>query len=228
VEQVLLAAVRDKRPAVRETAVHILGLVGGRTATPALARALHDPVLAVQLQAIKALGRTHDPAAIPPLLETLHGANEQLGSQIAQALVNLGSLAVPALLKESNSHSAWVRWQCARVMGELCDLRTLPVLVRMLADSDYSVAWMAAKSLVHYRQDCLVPVLQLLMTAETSPWVADAGAYVLRNLYVHDVKLKPYLEPVVQAMHGVSYNIATPNAARKALAKLAADGMIFS
>ncbi len=226
VEQVLLTAARDKRPAVRETAVHILGLVGSRTATPALIKALHDPVLPVQLQAIKALGRTHDPAAIPPLFAILHSANEQLGSQISQALVNLGSMAVPELLKESHSPSAWMRWQSARVMGELCDQRALPALVRMLADNDYSVAWMAAKSLVHYGQDSLVPVLQQLVTAETSSWVANAGAYVLRNLYTHNMTLKPYLLPVEQAMHGVSYNIATPNAARKALAKLAADGVV--
>src|SRR6266487_4954616 len=38
-EQILAAAAHDKRPAIRETAVHILGLAGGRTATPVLIKA---------------------------------------------------------------------------------------------------------------------------------------------------------------------------------------------
>src|SRR5436309_3608740 len=41
-ERVLLAAARDKRPAMRETAVHILGIFGSPVATPVLTEALHD------------------------------------------------------------------------------------------------------------------------------------------------------------------------------------------
>lgn len=224
-EEVLTSATHDKRPAVRETAVHILGLIGGRTVTPVLINALDDPVPSVRLQVIKALGRTRDPAAIPALLSLLRSANEQLGSQICQALINLGPVAVPVLLKESASNSAWMRWQCIRALGEICDSRALPVLVRALTDTDYSIAWMTAKSLVHFGRECMVPVLQLLVRAETSPWLVDTASYVLHHLYLQDSRLKPYLEPVVQDMHGVAYRIATPNAARKALSKLAADGV---
>src|SRR5579872_3715754 len=81
-ERVLLAAMNDKRPAVRETAVHILGIFGSPTATPKLIEALQDPISSVKMQAIKALGRVGDPEAVPALLNALPGADEQMGSQI--------------------------------------------------------------------------------------------------------------------------------------------------
>src|SRR5579863_9916670 len=76
-ERILLAAMNDKRPAMRETAAHVLGLLESRAATPRLIEALHDPVRAVQMQAIKALGRIRDPLAVPALLNTLRNADEQ-------------------------------------------------------------------------------------------------------------------------------------------------------
>lgn len=225
-ERVLLSAVHDKRPAMRETAIHILGIIGSRIATSILIEALNDPVELVRLQAAKALGRTHDPAAVPALLRALHRDDEQLGSQIYLALVHLGAIAVPDLLTACTNSSAWIRWQCIRALGEICDPRALPVLVQALSDSDHSVAWMGAKALVRYGNGCLVPVLRLLATAETSSWLIETTSYVLHNLYVHDAKLKPYLEPVVQAMQGVASQIATPIAARKALSQLSLDGMV--
>ncbi len=225
-EQVLLSATREKRATIRETAMYILGLLGSRTKTPVLIQALNDPIPPVRLQAAKALGRTHDPAAVPALLGALRTADEQLGSQIFQALVNLGSVAVPALLNESTNNAAWIRWYCVRALGGIGDHRALPVLVHALTDTDHSVAWMAAKSLVHFGKECLVPVLRLLVTVETSPWLVETAAYVLRNLCLHDARLKPYLDPVIRDMHGVAYGIATPNAASKALSRLIADGVV--
>jgi HEAT repeat protein len=228
-ERVLLAAVHDRRPAMRETAVHTLGIMGSQVravATPVLIEALSDPVPAVRMQAAKALGRIGDASAVPALLRALRGADEQMGSQIFSALVSLGHTAVSALINESTSSSAWMRWHCVRALGEICDQRALPVLVHALRDSDHAVAWMGAKGLVRFGKQCLGPVLRLLMTTETSPWLAETASYVLRDLYHHDDRLKPYLGPVIEAMHGVAVRIATPQAARKALAQLSEDGLV--
>jgi hypothetical protein len=228
-ERVLLAAVHDRRPTMRETAIHTLGIMGSQVravAMPALIEALSDPVPAVRIQAAKALGHVGDASAVPALLHALRGADEQMGSQIFSALVNLGHTAVPALINESASNSAWIRWHCVRALSEICDQRALPVLVRALRDSDHSVAWMGAKGLVRFGKQCLGPVLRLLITAETSPWLAETASYVLHDLYLHDARLKAYLEPVIQAMHGVAIRIATPQAARKALEQLNEDGLV--
>src|SRR6266576_1458998 len=144
-EHVLLSGMSDKRPGVRETAVHILGIVGSRAATPQLIAALQDPVPGVKIQAVKALGRVGDSSAVSALLKALPGSDEQMGSQIFTSLVQLGHAAVPALMEASISNSAWTRWHCLRALGEIGDARALPVLVNALEDSDHSVAWVGAK-----------------------------------------------------------------------------------
>jgi HEAT repeat protein len=204
--------------------VHILGIIGSPVATPVLIQALRDPVPAVRIQAAKALGRTGDPSAVKALLNALHGANEQLGSQIFSALVQLGHDAVPALLEESKSNSAWVRWQCIRSLGEIRDRRALPTLVQALGDSDHSVAWMGAKGLVHFGKLSIASVLRLLTNTPMTPWLVETASYVLSNQ--RDPRLKPYLEPVIQGMRGPAFRVGTPHIAQKALSQLTADGLL--
>ncbi|HYT27763.1 MAG TPA: HEAT repeat domain-containing protein [Ktedonobacteraceae bacterium] len=225
-ERVLLSRVHDKQPAMRETVAYILGIVGSPAATPAMIEALRDPVPAVRLQAAKALGRTGSAAAVPALLGALQGADDQLGSQIFSALIKLGPLAVPALVQESKGGSAWKRWQCVRALGDIHDLRALPVLVKALEDSDHSVAWMGAKSLVHFGKSGIRPVLETLISASMTPWLAETASYVLNSRMQRDSAMKPYLEPLVQRMRESGFRVGTSVAARKALDQLVADGLI--
>lgn len=227
-QRVAMSAARDKRPAVRETAIYILGLLESPVATPMLIQALNDQVPSVRLQAVKALGRVGNPEAVPVLLNALRGADEQLASQIFSALVRLGRAAVPALLEASNSSSTWMRWQATRALGAIRDRRALPVLVGALSDADHSVAWMGAKGLTQFGRLCLEPVLQLLVKAEMTPWLVETASYVLSSQIRYDPKLKPYLEPVMERMHAQAFRVGTSQAAQKALAQLQADGMIQS
>ena len=227
-ERVLLSHVHDKQPAMRETVAYILGLVGSPAATPAMIEALRDPVPAVRLQAAKALGRSGDAAAVPALLGALRGADEQLGSQIFSALIKLGPVAVPALIQESKSGSAWSRWQCVRALGDIHDRRALPVLVKALQDSDHSVAWMGAKSLVHFGKSGIRPVLELLISAPMTPWLAETASYVLNSRMQRDPAMKPYLEPLVQRMRESGFRVGTAVAASKALTQMEADWLIES
>lgn len=225
-ERVLMAAVRDRRPAMREQALYLLGLIHAHLALPAMIEALNDPVPGVRLQAAKALGRMGDPQAVPALLTALQTADEQMGSQIFQALVRLGRAAVPALLAGCHSHIAWTRWQCVRALGEIGDDRAIPILAEALTDIDHSVAWMSAKSLVRCGRPAVLPVLRVLVSAEVSPWLVETASYILRESYRQDPRYKPYLEPVVQSMHGPAFRIATPQAARAALAQLSSADLL--
>jgi len=227
-ERVLLANARDRRPPMRETVMHILGIIGSPAATPILIEALSDPVPTVRLQAAKALGRVNDPVAIPPLLSALRPADEQLGSQIFASLVKLGKMAVPPLIQESKSNSAWMRWHALRALGEIRDIRALPVLVNALQDNDHSVAWIAAKSLVQLGWVSCKPVLELLMTAQMTPWLVETASYVLRSCIQRNAEAKPILEPLVQRMRETGYRISTASAAQKALQQLREGGLVAS
>ena len=227
-QRVAMSAARDNRPAVRETAIYILGLLETPVATPLLIQALNDQVPSVRMQAVKALGRVGDPSAVPVLLNALRGADEQLGSQIFSALVRLGRAAVPALIDASKSHSTWMRWQAIRALGAIRDRRALPVLVGALSDSDHSVAWMGAKGLTQFGRIALEPLLRLLVKAEMTPWLVETASYVINNQLRYDPKLKPYLEPVLERIHALGFRVGTSHAAQQALAQLQTDGMIES
>jgi HEAT repeats/PBS lyase HEAT-like repeat len=223
-ERVLIKAMHDSRSALRETAASLLGILGSATAAPALIEALWDPVPEVQRASVRALGCTGNPAAVPALLSLLHHADEQLGGQIFSSLVRLGPVAVPALIENCTSSSPWMRWHCIRALGEIRDPRALPVLVRALADADHAVAWMAAKGLVPFGRRSVGPVLRLLMSVPVTPWLAETASYVLSNQ--RNPRLKPYLEPVLQHMHGIEFHVGTMLYAHKALSHLIADGLM--
>jgi hypothetical protein len=225
-ERVLLAALHDRRTPVREAAIYILGLMGSTLAVPELIQALHDPQTSTRLQAIKALGRTGSPDAVPALLNALPGADERMSSQIFMALVSLGHVAVPVLLDFSHSHSSWMRWHSIRALSAIHDQRAFPVLVNALQDSDHSVAWMAAKGLVHFGSECVEPVLHMLCTAHMTPWVVETASYVLHKQCQAHSELKPYLDPLLQQMHQAGYRAGTGYAALKTLEQLNASGVL--
>ena len=223
-ECVLIAALHDSRPVMRKTAASILGLQGGAAAVPVLIEALHDSVPAVQLQAAKALGCTRNPTAISALLSLLQDADEQSGNQIFSSLIQLGPIAVPALIESSASSPPWIRWQCMRALGKIHDFRALPMLVHTLADANQSVAWMAAKGLVPFGRLSVGPVLRLLMSTFVTPWLIETASYVLRNQ--RDPRLQPYLVPLLERMHGVGFRIGALLSAQKTLSQLIADGLL--
>jgi hypothetical protein len=225
-EPILLDALQSSSLPIREAAMYILGIMGSRAAVPELIDALHNPSSSTRAQAAKALGRSGSPAAVPALLSALHGADEEQSSQIFMALVNLGHVAVPALLDSSRSHSSWMRWHCIRALCALRDRRALPALVQALGDSDHSVAWMAAKGLAPFGKDCVEPVLQMLTTAQMTPWLAETSSYVLQQQTRHFPDLKPALDLLIQQLHQPAFRAVSGLAAQRALAQLEASALL--
>ena len=178
------------------------------------------------MQAAKALGRVGDFVAVSPLIDALRGADEQMGSTIFTALVKIGPTATPALLKASTSNSQWVRWQSMRALSEMGDTRALPVLVKALSDPNHSVAWMAAKGLQTFGKRSLEPVLRLLITSDMTMGLVQTSASVLSNLTQLQPTLKPYLEPLMHDLRGISNHTTTRVVAQRVLSQLIADGVV--
>ena len=82
----------------RGRAAQVLGQLGHRPAVPALCRLLGDRDREVRLAAARALGRTADPAAVPHLLESLHGARTVPPKIVTASLTSLGPDAWPAVM----------------------------------------------------------------------------------------------------------------------------------
>lgn len=218
--RVLLDGLRDRQPEVRATAAHLLGLLDTPDPEPGLIAALRDENSSVRVEAARALGRLHLVSACPALVAALHTHDEALASQVRQALLQFGSKATPALLEAAHSPDPWVRWHALRALGDVRDAQSIPTLVKMLADSDQAVAWMAARDLAPMGLPVVEPVLRLLITVPCTPWLTETAGYVLRQQRKPPL-LAVALQPVLQSMHAVDYRIAVPMAAEHALEHLA-------
>ncbi|HEU5200254.1 MAG TPA: HEAT repeat domain-containing protein [Ktedonobacterales bacterium] len=217
--RVLLDGLRDRRPAVRAVAAHLLGLLDTPDAGPGLIAALRDENPEVRLQAAKALGGLHLVGACPALVAALQAHDEALAGQVRQALFQIGPPAVPAVLEAAHSPDPWVRWHALRALGDLRDARCISALVEALADSDHAVAWMAARALAPLGSRVVRPVLELLIRAPGTPWLMETAGYVLRQQR-HPSRLAAILQPVIHSMHDVEYRITAPMAAEHALEEL--------
>jgi HEAT repeat protein len=105
-EPELLRLARSDDAGVRKTAVHSLGPFGSSAARAALVQALEDPVEDVRWNAAVALGRRHDPAATPVLLQMLDRAHlagvpgitpEQQEDALLEAITAAGTCGDAAL-----------------------------------------------------------------------------------------------------------------------------------
>jgi hypothetical protein len=222
VKTVLCPRLHDPRAAVRETAAHLLGIVGDPTAAADLVEALHDPTPAVRVQAAKALGRLRVPATAPALVGALRYRDEALASQVRQALLQIGPGAVPALVEAAPVPDSWVRWHVLRALGDLHDLRGLRPLVDALADEDFAVAWMAARALVTMDTPVVEEVLRLLLRAPHTPQLMETAGYVLHAQT--NPEIQALLAPVMQSMRQADYRVAMPLTVERALGQLAAQG----
>lgn len=99
------------------------------------------------------------------------------------SLVALGKPAVAALVHAlQTSKLDQVRWEAAKALGAIGDVRAIPSLVKALEDSDSDVAWLAAEALRKFRKAAWSPLLRALMKAGSDSFSLREGAHhVLRQ-----------------------------------------------
>lgn len=100
------------------------------------------------VQAVWALARAQDPAAIPTLIKVLGYNNPGAAVAATDGLVTLGEVAVPALLEQLDGYNYGARAWAIRALALIQDPRALAVLLEA-AEGDFalSVRRAAAKGL---------------------------------------------------------------------------------
>ena len=189
----LLEALHDQNSVVRSDVAEALGQIGDKTAVLSLLEALHDQDGNVRSSAAKALGQIGDKTAVPALLEQLKGdlnigraitALGQIGDTTAvpslveilqshlynndtlatEALVKIGSDAVPKLIEALHYeilHGTNVtkRRGIIKVLGNIGNNDAVPCLLEALHDQNRSVRWDTAQALGEIGDATAVPGL---------------------------------------------------------------------
>ena len=117
------------------------------------------------------------------LMNLLASKNGATRMKARKSLVALGKPAVPSLTRTlRNSKEDHVRWEAAKTLGAIGDVRSIPALVSALEDSDQGVVWLAAEALRKFKKIAWPQLLRSLVKSKPDSVLLRQGAHhVLRN-----------------------------------------------
>lgn len=143
----LLELLASPDPERRWWAVRTLAEITEPQVLQLLLNALHDPDLSVRQCAALALRKRPSPQAIPDLIECLEEKDHLLVRLAADALVTIGSEAVPALLEIMDHGSQASRLGAVRALAMIGDYSTISALCAVLDDGSALVEYWASEGL---------------------------------------------------------------------------------
>ena len=143
------------------------------------------------------------------LMNMLADKDGMIRQKARRSLVALGKPAVSSLIKAlRDSASDQVRWEAAKALGAIGDTRSIPPLVKALADSNSDVAWVVAEALRKFEKTAWPPLLRALMKNEPNSGPLHQGAHhVLRNQ-----KEDGYDDLLATLMHALEHDALSESA----------------
>lgn len=106
-----------------------------------------DPAPEVRQCAALGLAVKADESAIQPLVRALSDADGMVGSLAANALVKIGSAAVPALIEVVKAGAQSARILALRALAEIKDHRAIPVMMKVMEEDSSLLQYWAQEGL---------------------------------------------------------------------------------
>jgi HEAT repeat protein len=204
----LIDALTDEDPYVRKKVAYALGVTKNPLAVDPLIATLRDGHLAVQREAIRALGKyVMDPRAVQPLIDVIKGEVERgddQGERTArglreEAMEALGTMkdprAVEPLIEIAKVNSG-LQAPALDALGSIRDARAVEPLIAVAEDRDSMYRVRAVRALGEISDPRAVePLISLLPVAESSQWIAEQAALSLGK--IGDTRA---VEPLIAAL----------------------------
>ena len=121
-------------------------------------------------------------ANLESLIDTLASRDGMARQKARKSLVAMGKPATPTLIRAlRNSKVDQVRWEAAKALGAIGDVKAIPSLVKALEDRD-DVAWLAAEALENLKKAAWPAIFrQLIRRGAHSALLRQGAHHVLRN-----------------------------------------------
>ena len=156
---------------------------------------------------------------VDQLLVGLVGNDAAERLKARNALVEVGSLAVPGLIALLSDTQQHVRWEAAKTLAEIAAPEAAEAIVQTLGDRDSDVRWVASEALIALKRDAVKPLLNGLTMSQDSEGLYKSAHHVLHN-FSKDSDLGSLLAPVLKALDQPEPEVAVPVAAQRALKSL--------
>lgn len=186
----LVNALNDPDPSVRQAAVPALGETKDPSVVPALIEVLKDEDPMVNAAARYALVIIGEPA-VPALIEASKGDDYNLRVAARYTLIDIGPPAVPYLIKVLEDEGSYGNLGTICVLGEIGDPSAVPALIEALKKTpDYFMRTVIVATLGDIGDPSAVPVLKEALDDEEL-WVRTAA----RNSLDEIERLHPEIQP---------------------------------
>ena len=228
----LLPLLKDREDEVRIAACIAVGTFQDPSTFDELANVtLDDTIIEVRQAAVKALGSSRHPAAIPFLLEALRDSfwwfeREQATQDLLTAIENMGETVVEPLIEALADREGTVRKFAAAILGRLRDARAMDELGMTVYDLHHEVSQTAALALAQFG----APAIDVLAEALIHPEASVREHAILGLGKIQDERVAPYLiemlydpAPVVKRQALLSIGELRDARAVPALQELAAN-----
>jgi HEAT repeats len=168
----------------------------------------------------KAQGSREVLSKIKSLIDGLRNEDGLVRQKAREALTSIGKQAVRHLIPLLKDAEDDVRWEAAKALANIADVRAASELVATLEDHNFGVRWLAAEGLIAIRRDVLPPLMEALTKHSDSAWLREGAHHVLHDLAKKDPEVKDFVTPVIIALEGIEPEIGVVEPAYAALDKL--------
>jgi HEAT repeat protein len=147
-------------------ALKVLAEIGKADLVPRIVPSLEDDSDNVRYEAVKAIGRLGGPDALAPILRA--SAEDRADFIRAEAFrvlrtIGAGQPSVPeAAIRALDDKARDVRAQAAAILGVFNDKKSLPLLLKAMADAHWSVRESAENALLNFGAEAVPPLLGAL------------------------------------------------------------------
>lgn len=121
--------------------------------------------------------------SLDSLMDLLENEEATVRQKARKSLVAMGKPAVSSLTGAlRNSKLEHVRWEAAKALDTIGDIRAIPSLVKALEDNNSDVTWLTAEALRKFKKIAWPPLMRALMKSTQDSVLLRTGAHhVLRN-----------------------------------------------
>lgn len=161
-------------------------------------------------------GTSAGATAVDSLVAALRSEDGTVRERARNSLVAIGHAAVTPLIPLLSDDHDQVRWEAAKALSAIRDLRAAEPLVAALEDEASGTRWVAAEGLIALGRAGLPPLIRALAAGAPSAWLRAGAHHVLTQMPAEG--LAPEVGSVLEALEGFDPTTVVPPAAQAALA----------